>query len=225
MTLIGHSTRVPPRVRRLGLTQTTQQEIVSSGIQCDARLNRSIVATKEWTTIFAIGTFRYLILEAFFQLLIGTSTTLRRFVSKRYNASSIYSTMKQSYQLIKLFTLSITKNIWVCLTASGVYMYMETSSPRTQGDRARIDSIKAIAPATGVCVRFWYHMYGAGMGSLTMHTGDDNGGLGPSRWSRTGDSGQMWREALTGIGNGTEFQVRNWKNYLRYQSKKSGRRH
>ena len=104
-------------------------------------------------------------------------------------------------------------------------MYMEASTPRTQGERARIDSVKAIVPATGVCVRFWYHMYGAGMGSLTMHTGDDNGGLGPARWSRTGDSGQMWREALTGIGNGTEFQVRNWKNYLRYQSKKSGRLH
>ena len=141
---------------------------------------------------------------------IGTSTTLRRFVSKRYNASSIYSTMKQSYQLIKLFALSITKNIWVCLTASGVYMYMETSSPRTQGDRTRIDSIKAIAPATGVCVRFWYHMYGAGMGSLTMHTGDDNGGLGPSRWSRTGDSGQMWREGWSYIGySGSQFQVRS----------------
>ena len=212
MTLIGHSTRVPPRVRRLGLTQTTQQEIVSSGIQCDARLNRSIVATKEWTTIFAIGTFRYLILEAFFQLLIGTSTTLRRFVSKRYNASSIYSTMKQSYQLIKLFTLSITKNIWVCLTASGVYMYMETSSPRTQGDRARIDSIKAIAPAIGVCVRFWYHMYGGGtrLGSLKMHTGDENGGLGPYRWYGSGDFGEMWRRAWSYIGySGTKFQVRS----------------
>ena len=94
--------------------------------------------------------------------------------------------------------------------ASGVYMYIETSSPRAPGDIARIDSVKAIAPATGACVRFWYHMYGADMGSLTMYTGDGKGGLGPARWSKQGDSGDLWQEAWIGISSEVDFQVRNW---------------
>ncbi|XP_022098207.1 MAM and LDL-receptor class A domain-containing protein 1-like isoform X2 [Acanthaster planci] len=89
----------------------------------------------------------------------------------------------------------------------GFYMYIEASAPRNSGDKARIDGAKAIAPATGACVRFWYHMYGGDMGSLTVYTGDCRGGLGPSRWSRKGDSGSLWRETSIDIDPNTEFSI------------------
>ncbi|XP_038071819.1 MAM and LDL-receptor class A domain-containing protein 1-like [Patiria miniata] len=92
-------------------------------------------------------------------------------------------------------------------TSNGVYIYTEASSPRLPSDKARLDSPKAIAPATGACVRFWYHMYGTGMGSLTVYTGDGQGGLGPARWSANGTSGNTWLEAAIDIAPGIEIQV------------------
>ncbi|XP_038071818.1 MAM and LDL-receptor class A domain-containing protein 1-like [Patiria miniata] len=92
-------------------------------------------------------------------------------------------------------------------TSNGFYMYTEASDPRVASDKARLDSPKAIAPATGACVRFWYHMYGADMGSLTVYTGDGQGGLGPARWSANGNSGNKWLDASIDIASGIEFQV------------------
>ena len=52
---------------------------------------------------------------------------------------------------------------------SGHYMYIETSAPRKQGDKARLLS-EDFEPTSsrGRCVKFWYHMYGATIGTLRI---------------------------------------------------------
>jgi hypothetical protein len=46
-------------------------------------------------------------------------------------------------------------------TASGYYMYIETSAPQVRGDVARLIS-PIQANQNGKCLYFWYHAYGAG---------------------------------------------------------------
>ena len=46
-------------------------------------------------------------------------------------------------------------------TTAGYYMYIETSSPQTRGDVARL--ISPVQPnQDGKCLYFWYHAYGVG---------------------------------------------------------------
>lgn len=49
---------------------------------------------------------------------------------------------------------------------AGMYMYIEASG-RRPGQAAEL--ISPVLPRTrGSCVEFWYHMYGAGIGNLTV---------------------------------------------------------
>lgn len=48
-------------------------------------------------------------------------------------------------------------------------MFIEASTPRIADDRTRLVSPKLTAEKH--CVKFWYHMYGGKMGSLSVsHT-------------------------------------------------------
>ena len=64
--------------------------------------------------------------------------------------------------------------IWFFL-GSGTYIYIETSSPRSNGDEAvlRSPTIKAGSPI--FCLKFAYHMYGTGVGELKLETVTEDG--------------------------------------------------
>ena len=47
-------------------------------------------------------------------------------------------------------------------TSTGYYMFIETSSPQSEGDKARLIS-PVQSYKTGKCLTFWYHAYGVGM--------------------------------------------------------------
>lgn len=47
-------------------------------------------------------------------------------------------------------------------------MYIEASSPRTTGDAARLIS-PLYQDNQAVCLSFWYHMYGNGIGTLNVY--------------------------------------------------------
>ena len=47
-------------------------------------------------------------------------------------------------------------------------MYIETSYPRKQGQKARLLS-PAYTDNSDICVKFWYHMYGNGIGTLNVY--------------------------------------------------------
>lgn len=61
------------------------------------------------------------------------------------------------------------------LLLSGFYMYIETSRPRLEGEKARLLSpVFSIAPKnpygptnTAYCFSFFYHMYGQHIGKIT----------------------------------------------------------
>ena len=47
-------------------------------------------------------------------------------------------------------------------------MFIETSSPRRQNDKARLMS-PSYTDNSDICVQFWYHMYGNGVGTLNVY--------------------------------------------------------
>ena len=62
--------------------------------------------------------------------------------------------------------------------ASTWYMYIETSSPRSNGDVANFESpcfnLTSVSTAT---FSFYYHMYGANIGGLYVELSTDNGAM------------------------------------------------
>ena len=47
-------------------------------------------------------------------------------------------------------------------------MYIEASAPSKQGDKARLMS-PTYTDNSAICVQFWYHMYGNGIGTLNVY--------------------------------------------------------
>lgn len=72
------------------------------------------------------------------------------------------------------------------------FLYTESSSPRSKGDTARLESRYVSAHYN--CVMFKYHMYGSRMGRLNVYIKD-----GLSRrtllWRLAGDQGNNWKDA------------------------------
>ena len=78
--------------------------------------------------------------------------------------------------------------------ASGHYMYIEASSPRRKGEKARFVS-ETFAPTSsrGRCVKFAFHMYGAAMGSLNVYIKTGAGNQSETLiWSTSGNYGNSW---------------------------------
>ncbi|KAK3088009.1 hypothetical protein FSP39_013360 [Pinctada imbricata] len=74
------------------------------------------------------------------------------------------------------------------------YMYTEASSPRSYLDRFIMES-PFFYPVTSECLTFYYHMYGANMGNLTVRVYYVAFGVWINMWSRGGNQGQYWQLA------------------------------
>ena len=71
-------------------------------------------------------------------------------------------------------------------------MYIETSSPRVAGDNAKL--ILSVADNQQLsCLRFYYHMYGYTMGTLTVFSGN------LAVFNASGDHGNYWFEGNVNI--------------------------
>ncbi|MBN3307353.1 MLRP2 protein, partial [Amia calva] len=82
-------------------------------------------------------------------------------------------------------------------TAAGYYFYLETSSLHKPGKKARMTSPEF--PAAGHrCLQFWYHMYGAGIGSLNVYKQLD-ARTQSLIFSQTGNQGVLWRFAQSSL--------------------------
>ena len=64
---------------------------------------------------------------------------------------------------------NVLNTVWKCLFYLGHYMYIEASAPRLRGDIARLLSPR-YTDRQDMCVQFYYHMYGNGMGTLNVYT-------------------------------------------------------
>ncbi|KAM5130008.1 MAM domain-containing glycosylphosphatidylinositol anchor protein 2 [Mantella aurantiaca] len=98
----------------------------------------------------------------------------------------------------------------------GFYMYIETSRPRLEGERARLLSpVFNIAQKnpygssnTAYCFSFFYHMYGRHIGSLNIFLrlkGQTNTEI--PIWSASGNKGEQWHQARLTIHPTASFQI------------------
>lgn len=82
--------------------------------------------------------------------------------------------------------------------AANFYMYIETSSPRTEGDTAVLLSQSISTPlSNSVCfVSFWYNMYGINTGSLRVRPNTPV--ANDIEWCRNGQqtSSSQWKQGL-----------------------------
>ncbi|XP_071956933.1 MAM and LDL-receptor class A domain-containing protein 1-like [Antedon mediterranea] len=91
---------------------------------------------------------------------------------------------------------------------SGRYLYLETSSPRKQGDRARIGSMNFRATSSGNCMlRFYYHMYGQNIGTLSVYTRTAINGPLTLEWSKSGNLGDYYERGEIVFIKSQAFQV------------------
>ncbi|XP_076022110.1 MAM domain-containing glycosylphosphatidylinositol anchor protein 2 [Genypterus blacodes] len=101
----------------------------------------------------------------------------------------------------------------------GFYMYIETSRPRLEGDKARLMSPTfnvatkssasgAISPKTTYCFAFYYHMYGKHIGTLKVILKQKGQTvMDTSVWTLTGNQADRWRQAKVNIHPTTAFQM------------------
>ena len=86
-------------------------------------------------------------------------------------------------------------------------MFIETSWPRLPHETARVESEVIMGSSTGMCLRFWYHMKGAHIGTLNVYLkliGISNSIM----WSLSNAQGNNWLQAQVPISSGRRnFQV------------------
>ena len=90
---------------------------------------------------------------------------------------------------------------WYLSIITGYFMYTETSSPRQQGDNAKLNSPK-LQFSGNMCLQFFYHMYGSTMGTLNVEVN------GVNVFSKSGDQGKIWHEATKDVNLSGMFTVR-----------------
>ncbi|XP_078366044.1 MAM and LDL-receptor class A domain-containing protein 1-like [Oculina patagonica] len=74
------------------------------------------------------------------------------------------------------------------VSETGYYMYIETSSPQLAGDNAKLE-LSVSGNGEPSCLKFYYHMYGETMGSLTVFSGD------MVVFNTSGNHGNRWKKA------------------------------
>ncbi|XP_078360515.1 MAM domain-containing glycosylphosphatidylinositol anchor protein 1-like [Oculina patagonica] len=71
-------------------------------------------------------------------------------------------------------------------------MYIETSSPRKQGDNAKLNT-PSLQFSGKMCLKFYYHMYGASMGTLKVIINGNN------VFTASGNKGNLWFKATVDV--------------------------
>ena len=85
-------------------------------------------------------------------------------------------------------------------------MYTEASN-RKPGQLARLLS-PIEQKTTGKCLKFWYHMYGSSMGTLSVKLKINNVLQRQPIWSESGNKGNVWKLASATVKSSGSFQVR-----------------
>eukprot|EP00794_Sanderia_malayensis_P017044 gene17044-18759_t len=94
---------------------------------------------------------------------------------------------------------------WGNCAPAGFYMYIETSSPRRNGDTAVL--FTPPMPSGPKCLTFFYHMYGPHVNRLNVYVTANNRSLGSPIWSKRGTQGNVWRNVTLTVNNASSFQV------------------
>jgi hypothetical protein len=83
----------------------------------------------------------------------------------------------------------------------GFYVYIETSSPRVENDKARLISPEVNIPVKGGCFKFFYHMFGSDIYKLNIYIQTNNDPLTKPVWQKQGNKGDFWLSGSVYINN------------------------
>ncbi|XP_024085884.1 MAM and LDL-receptor class A domain-containing protein 1-like isoform X4 [Cimex lectularius] len=91
----------------------------------------------------------------------------------------------------------------------GGYTYIDSSYPRRPGDVARLSSaeFEPTSPDTPLCLRFWTHMFGNGVGSLSILISDTRERQDREIWSLSGEAGNAWYQAEVSVSSQNAFKI------------------
>lgn len=94
----------------------------------------------------------------------------------------------------------------ICFSA-GYYLLFEASGAST-GAKARIMKTYSGASSKGMCLTFWYMMYGSSLGTLNVYQ-KVGSSLGNAIWSVSGDQGlrRTWLKGQITLKSTAQFSV------------------
>ena len=75
---------------------------------------------------------------------------------------------------------------------AGKYLYIEASYPRSPGDNAKLH-FAVPRNKSSFCLTFYYHMYGADMGTLNVFSGNNK------IFTKSGNRGNDWKKVTRTI--------------------------
>ncbi|KAJ7380782.1 hypothetical protein OS493_007162 [Desmophyllum pertusum] len=87
---------------------------------------------------------------------------------------------------------------------SGVYIYIETSLPRKQGDIARLESPWMRGPQ---CMMFYYHMFGSTMSCVVIYIRSHATNRSKPVWLKSQNQGARWIQGQLSINETTSYQI------------------
>lgn len=90
---------------------------------------------------------------------------------------------------------------------TGAFAVIDASSPRRPQDFAQIisDQFPATESNSPLCLRFWTHMFGSGIGDLNVYIRSD--GSDRKVWGLSGDAGNNWYMAQAPIASPKPFSI------------------
>ncbi|KAG7168141.1 MAM and LDL-receptor class A domain-containing protein 1-like 2 [Homarus americanus] len=91
----------------------------------------------------------------------------------------------------------------------GGYAFINSGYPRRPGDRARLMSqeFQGTNPDSPLCMRFWTHMFGNGIGTLRVIIYDVNTAKDKVIWQISGEAGNAWYQGQVPIASPSPFKV------------------
>ncbi|MCP4440219.1 MAG: T9SS type A sorting domain-containing protein [Aureispira sp.] len=84
-------------------------------------------------------------------------------------------------------------------TTTGIYLYLETSGGCSANTAILESPVFDFTSAPSPQLDFWYHMYGATMGSMFFEVSTNGGANWTQLWTETGDKGNVWLQATINL--------------------------
>nr|KAF7416754.1 hypothetical protein H0235_011285 [Vespula pensylvanica] len=96
-------------------------------------------------------------------------------------------------------------------TTAGGYAFIDSRFPRRPGDTARLisSSFPATNPDAPICVHFWFHMFGTGIGNLKLYLRHfrDLDAVLQEIWGLSGNAGNAWYMSQITVGSLDDYQL------------------
>ena len=93
-------------------------------------------------------------------------------------------------------------------------MYIETSSPRRQGDNAKLQ-VSVSGNGAAACLVFYYHMYGDTIGTLNVYSGYE------LVFNVSGNQGNYWIQARETIYLRHSVSFKVYSTFIKFDSQEN----